>query len=135
MAAWLSNASNVDCSASVDCSGAAAGMAACACCCVVVDVVACIRGSAVTAAGALSGSDTDKFVIQFISHVEFLIGNKMWNCMNRGVLSEHKCDMLSTFFLFLVSLFHQFVQTVQHSRRERIRLEPYVQNLLCFLLW
>ena len=83
----------------------------------------------------MSGSDTDKFVIQFISHVEFLIGNKMWNCMNRGVLSEHKCDMISTFFLFLVSLFHQFVQTVQHSRRERIRLEPYVQNLLCFFLW
>lgn len=76
MAAWLSNASKVDCNESADFSDAAEVAGTCACGGVVVDAAACIRGSVVTAALVLSGSDTDKVVFQFASHVYDFIHDK-----------------------------------------------------------
>ena len=74
MAAWLSNASSVDCTSTAD-GGDTGGVV------VVAGADACggdttgaavwTRGSAVAAGGAddsFSGSDTDKIAFQFISH-------------------------------------------------------------------
>lgn len=129
LAAWLSSASSVDCTADADGGDTDGGGDLAAGAEPVVSSgdttgAACVRGSAVAAPAdddSFSGTDTDKIAFQFISHFSRRCTGCKWNCVGRNVLSEYTSNMIST---FLCSLFHRLLQSRQYIGRERMALDP-----------